>query len=225
MVFSFLGDRSGDRKGKTDGDRVLARLRGPAEVRAYWEGLRRDGAIPARTDLDPRGMADVLDQVFVAERIGTGLVRLRIAGMALADLGGIDMKGLPLSTLFVPEARLRLAEVVERVFTLPEAAELHLTAERSIGRPELVGRLLLLPLHSNGGARDLILGVLATEGEIGRAPRRFAITRAVEERLVLPAAPAPAETRSAAPAFAEAAAPPPRPLPGKPFLRLVHSAD
>jgi hypothetical protein len=70
MVFSFLGDRSGDRKGKTDGDKALARLRGPAEVRAYWEGLRRDGAIPARTDLDPRGMADVLDQVFVAERIG-----------------------------------------------------------------------------------------------------------------------------------------------------------
>jgi hypothetical protein len=216
MVFSFLG-------GKDSAQGQRQRAQTIAEVRAYWEGLRGAGRIPARSDLDPRGMARALDHVFVAERIGTGLVRLRIAGMALTDLAGLDMKGLPLSTLFLPEARLRLAEVLERVFTLPEAADLHLEAERTIGRPALSARLLLLPLHSNGGARDLILGCLATEGEIGRAPRRFAIARAVEERLILPQMPEREDLPEMA--FSEPAAPPPRPLSGKPHLRLVHSAD
>ncbi len=226
MVFSFLGG------GKDTGQPQRPRFQSIAEVRGYWEALRTGGRIPARSDLDPRGMARALDHVFVAERIATGLVRLRIAGMALTDLAGLDMKGLPLSTLFLPEARLRLAEVLERVFTLPEAAELHLEAERSIGRPALAARLLLLPLHSNGGARDLILGCLATDGEIGRAPRRFAIARAVEERLILPdlAEAAPEMIPDPAPAFAEPPVAPlqpgtRRPVPGKPHLRLVYSSE
>ena len=200
MVFSFPGGSSG---------RAAKPLRGPAELRAYWEGLRRGGGIPSRADLDPRGIAGVLDRVFVGERIGTGLIRLRIAGTALTDISGLEMKGLPLSVLFLPEARARLAEVLERVLVAPQAAELHLEAERSIGRPALSGRHLLLPLQSNGGARDLVLGCLATEGETGRAPRRFAIARAVEEALVPP----------------EARPLPHRSLPGRPHLRLVHSAD
>lgn len=219
MVIPFWGGNKESQKSSQ------ARFAAVSEVRAYWEGLRTGGRIPARSDLDPRGMARALDQVFVAERIGTGLVRLRIAGMGLTDIAGLDMKGLPLSTLFSPEARLRLAEVLERVFLMPEAAELHLEAERSIGRPALQARLLLLPLHSNGGARDLILGCLATDGEVGRAPRRFAIARAVEERLILPQVAAHPSEESPLKEFAEPPAAAPRPLKGKPHLRLVHSAD
>src|SRR5690606_17239587 len=101
MVCSFPGGRG----------QAASSPRGPAELRAYWEGLRRGGSIPCRADLDPRGMAGVLDRVFVGERIGTGLVRLRIAGTALTDIAGLEMKGLPLSALFLPEARARLADV------------------------------------------------------------------------------------------------------------------
>ncbi len=220
MVFSFLGSPKGGGSDPTP-------PRGPAEVRAYWEALRRNGAIPARADLDPRGMAEVLEKVFVAERIGKGLVRLRIAGMALADLAGTEMKGLPLSVLFVPEARPKLAEVLERVLTLPMAANLQLDAESGIGRPALSARLLLLPLRSNTGARDLVLGCLATTGEVGRAPRRFSVARVTEERLILPGllqSPAPAAA-TPEPAFAEPPVPPLAPAkPGRSHLRLVHSA-
>ncbi len=217
MVLSFLGN------GRKPAEKNVSRFAALAEVRAYWEGLRGDGEIPARKDLDPRGMARALDRVFVAERIGTGLARLRVAGSALADLGGMDMKGMPLSVFFVPEARLRLADAIERVFLLPAATELHLEAERSIGRPALAARLLLLPLLSNGGSRDLVLGCLATDGEVGRAPRRFAISHLMEERLVLPQAMARPDVL--VPAFAEPAAPAPHPLRGTRNLRLVYSAD
>lgn len=215
MVLSFLGG-----KGKTEKDAVK-RFAVLADVRAYWEGLRAGGHIPARQDIDPRGLARALDRVFVAERIGTGLARLRITGSALADIGGMDMKGLPLSVLFVPEARKRLTEALERVFLLPAATEMHLESERSIGRPALEARLLLLPLLSNNGSRDLVLGCLASDGEVGRAPRRFAIARTIEERLILPQS----QPEAYMPAFAEPPAPPLRPVAGAPKLRLVYSAD
>ncbi|MBK6468698.1 MAG: PAS domain-containing protein [Rhodobacter sp.] len=136
MVFSFLGGR------RDGGETPAARPRGPAEVRAYWEGLRQDGAIPTRADLDPRGMANVLDQVFVAERIGTGLVRLRIAGTGLTEIAGLDMKGLPLSALFLPEARLRLAAVLERVFT-PARSGRASSGRRAHDRPPCPGRAVV----------------------------------------------------------------------------------
>lgn len=223
MVLTFLGG-----KGRGNGTTAAA-FRELQLVRGYWEGLRAEhGAIPPRSAVDPRGLAAALDHVFVAEKIGTGLIRLRIAGMGLTDLAGLDMKGLPLSTIFLPEARLRLAQVIERVFALPVAAEFHLEAERTIGRPALEGRLLLLPLTSTGQNCDLVLGVLKTEGQIGRAPRRFDIARVIEERLVLPGtgAEAPDPARPPAPAFAEDPAPlAPRPVKGRPHLRLVHSVD
>lgn len=223
MVLTFLGG-----KGRGNGSATATKaFRELQQVRGYWDGLRAEhGTIPPRRAVDPRGLAMALDHVFVAEKIGTGLIRLRIAGMGLTDLAGLDMKGLPLSTIFLPEARLRLAQVIERVFALPVAAEFHLEAERTIGRPALEGRLLLLPLTSTGPICDLVLGVLKTEGQIGRAPRRFDIARVIEERLVLPGSEVEAPARPLAPAFAEDPAPlAPHPAKGRAHLRLVHSVD
>ena len=86
MVFSFLGGRS---------DGPPPPPRGPAELRAYWEALRQSGGLPQRAALDPRGLSGVLDRVFIAERIGRGVVQVRIAGSGLADFAGLDLRGLP----------------------------------------------------------------------------------------------------------------------------------
>jgi hypothetical protein len=191
---------------------------GLAEVRAYWEGLRHLGSIPARTGLDPRGISGALDRVFIAERIGTGLVRVRIAGSALTEIAGLDLRGLPLSCLFQTEARPRLTGLIERVFTGPIAAELHLEAERGLGRPALNGRLLLLPLVDVDGLRTLLLGCFSFNGGLGRAPRRFAIHAATEERLLAEAVQHRA-THSSCEVVAFAA------QDSKRHLRLVYSAD
>ena len=151
MVFSFLGGKGGERPASP----ARPKFRALPLARAYWESLREEGgAIPARADIDPRGLATALDCVFVGERIGNGLIRLRIAGMSLTDVAGLDMKGLPISTLFIPEARLRLAQVVERVFTLPQVAEFHLDAERSIGRPGAGGAAAAVAACARPAARS-----------------------------------------------------------------------
>ncbi|MDQ2065625.1 PAS domain-containing protein [Xinfangfangia sp. CPCC 101601] len=237
-MFTFFG---GSNSGETQDPTLLAAARGPAEVRAYWQALRQGGAIPARSDLDPRGMADVLDRVFVGESIAPGLVLLRIAGHALSQLTGIEAKGLPLSVLFTPEARAQLAKTTARVLAGPVAAEFTLKSEATRGRPELGAKLLLLPLCNREGRRNLVLGCLAPLGEIGIAPRRFGIAARSEEHLgpqntramsrlppVVPAA-KPSETpaHNLAQLFEQIGAESPRPArakPGRSHLRLVHSS-
>jgi len=209
-----------------------------SEVRAYWEGLRIGGALPRRDQIDPRGIAGALEQVFLVERIAPGLARFRLAGMGIADVLGMDVRGMPLSAVFDPGARDRLGPALEGVFRNAVALDLGLEAERGIGRPTLSARMLLLPLISTRGVSDLALGCLALHGEIGRVPRRFAIASVLREALGV--APQPDAHRPAPlqqPGFAEPAAgfapldlprlPPevPRPPRGKPHLRLVRSGD
>jgi hypothetical protein len=154
---------------------------GPAQVRAYWEGLRRNGALPDRSQLDPRGLGGVLDRVFLAERIARGLVQVRIAGSALTDLAGTDLRGLPLSCLFAPEARPVLAEVLEGVANGRHLTTLDLAPD---GDRRATAQLALLPL-ADGREGRLVLGCLATLGRPDRA--RFQILRRQDERLDLPA--------------------------------------
>jgi hypothetical protein len=185
-----------------------------AEVRGYWEGLRQGGLPPLRAEVDPRGMAGALEQSFVLERVAPGVARFRIAGMTLTDLMGMEMRGMPVTSLIDPPSRADFGRGLEAVFAGPSILEMALEAERGIGRPSLEGRLLVLPLRNRAGATALALGCLATEGTIGRVPRRFAIARTMVTPLVA--------AREMAEGMAEEPAPfVPRPVPGHPYLRLV----
>lgn len=183
---------------------------GLSQTRAYWEGLRQGAALPSRRDVDPRGLVGVLDRVFLADRIGRGLAQIRIAGSALADFAGTDVRGLPVSCLFGAESRGQLAETLEQVFTGPAIAELALASDRSLGGG-LIARLLLLPLSDDAGGR-LVLGVM---GFADPAPAQFKlqIRSRREEQLVLD------------PALMVAPEPQVTPIRRMGHLSLVHSAE
>lgn len=186
------------------------------DVRAYWEAMRMGGRLPRRDDINPRGMASALEQVFLVEQVAPNHGRLRLAGMGLADLLGMDVRGMPVTALLEPTSRAKLSEALGGLFRGDHILDLWLEAERGIGRPPLMARMLILPLIGSHGEPDLALGCLCSKGSIGRAPRRFAISRMVREQLE------PAATADTASAFAE----PPRPFhppKGKPNLRLVSS--
>ncbi len=206
-----------------------------AQVRAYWQGLRHGMALPQRDMIDPRGIAEALERTFLLERVAPGIARFRIAGMHLHDLIGLDVRGMPLSTLFDPVARTRLAEGLEAVFTTPAILEMWLEAERGLGRPRLEGRMLVLPLSDAQGQSTLALGCLALAGGLGRAPRRFAMMGLMREALSVEqgadAALKPSagqDTFTPLPALRKvtgiSADGPHAPRP-KPNLRLVHSRD
>ena len=194
------------------------------EVRAYWEGLRQNGAVPSRDAVDPRGLAGALEQVFMIERIAPGLARFRLVGSRITDLVGCEMRGMPFTALFDPMGRSKIGPLLEGLFAGPAILQVDLEAERGIGRPAPRAHLMLLPLMSQVGKVDLALGCLTLDAPIGRAPRRFAIARSLVEKLGTVSATVDALT----PEFAEAQADFVMPRPPRsegPHLRLVHSAD
>jgi hypothetical protein len=155
---------------------------GPAQVRAYWEALRQGVALPARASLDPRGLGGVLDRVFLAERIGKGLARVRIAGSELTQLAGTELRGLPLSCLFTQESRSLLALALEEAFSGPAIVEIDLGFDRT-SNGLATARLILLPLQDEGTCHQLL-------GAIGMAKgtgvRKLQVLGRRSERLVQP---------------------------------------
>jgi hypothetical protein len=137
--------------------------------------MRGGRLVPARVDIDPRGLNGVLGQAFVLERIATGLARFRVAGSHLGELMGLEVRGMPLSSIFVPEARQTLADAIQSCFDDPAVIRIRLAAEGGFGRQALSGEMILLPLRSDLGDITRALGAVQMTGKIGRAPRRLSV--------------------------------------------------
>lgn len=218
MVLGFIG-RGAERSAGIN----LAPLQ---ELRGYWEALRREGDLPSRSQIDPRGIAGVLEHAFLVERIAPGLGRFRLAGMHLHDLIGMEPAGMPMTVLFEPDTRKRMCAAVEEVFANPAALEVWLEAAAGLGRPGLSARMLMLPLRDAAGDVTLAIGALVSNGTIGRQPRRFAVARHLVETFPVETRPR-AEPAPRPRAFAEPPAPftPPAKGPVRGHLRLVSSKD
>ncbi|WP_306150867.1 PAS domain-containing protein [Roseovarius sp. MMSF_3281] len=193
---------------------VVDRRADLAAFQAYWAAQCPKGDIPRRSQIDPRGIEALLSHAFVGERIAPGMARLRIAGMHLSDVMGMEVRAMPLSCLIAPSDRDRFSDAMVDLFDRPARVEVTLEAEGGLGRPALTGRMLLLPLRSDLGDISRALGCLVTQGPIGRAPRRFRI--AAIERCPIGA--------EGMPAITPAAPPSPRTIPHpaeRPYLRVV----
>ena len=199
-------------------------------VRRYWSALRGERIVPLRSDVDPRGIEGALDGAFILERIAPGIAKFRLAGSQLIEVVGAEVRGMPLSVMFTPGARRQLGEAVEAVFAGPEVVHLSLMGERSFGRPTLSGQMILLPLKSDLGDISRALGCLATDGSIGRTPRRFAIRGVERTNLLLdrpvppPAQPHATSGRGHAP-MPGSAVQRMRQVPGAPHLRVVETTE
>ena len=214
------------------------------QVRAYWDGLRGADLVPCRRLIEPHGLRDALAHVFLVERIAPGVARFRLAGTHLTQLMGMEVRGMPLSALLVPASREGACSLVEAVFSGPSIVELALDSDRGLARPALQGRMILLPVSDDDDVCNRALGCLVTEGDAGRGPRRFAITRqrtetvrprapeakpapafAEDPRSFAPPAPAPVPFQAPLSSDPRTALSAPRPPRGKPQLRLVVRND
>lgn len=146
-----------------------------SQVETYWEGLRDGRLMPTRAELNPRGIANALEFAFVLEKVAPGLARFRLAGMHLNDLMNMEVRGMPITAMFLPEARREMQKVIEDVMDSPAIVRLTLTSESGMGRPPLDAQMILMPLRDDTGKPTRILGALQANGEIGRGPRRFMI--------------------------------------------------
>lgn len=197
----------------------LAPLR---QIEAYWSALCRDGQVPERAAIDPRGLENVLEYAFILERIAPGIARFRVAGQHLTGLAGMEVRGMPISALITQDSRARMAASLEHLFDAPAITELTLTGDKGRGRNRTSGQMLLLPLQSDMGDVSRALGCFVTEGGTsGQTPQRFRLGETVfrpARGIYDTPASTPVPTRE----FAEAQTP----LAGRaPHLRLVKTGD
>ncbi|WP_287187563.1 PAS domain-containing protein [Rhodovulum sp.] len=152
------------------------------EIGAYWRGLtEKNGIPPSRAELDPRGFSRALSNCFIAEAITPRHLRLRLTGQHLSDVMGMDMRGMPLSALIMPDSRPHLEQVIaEGLANMAGPARISLFAPPRFGQHALYGGIVLLPLRDEAGAPRRMLGAFATVGKPGRAPRRFRILGAAK---------------------------------------------
>ena len=193
------------------------RFAAAAEVEAYWEALRGDRPMPDRGEIDPRGIEGALPHAVLLEPVAPGIARFRVAGTGLYRIMGMDVRGMPLSAFFLPEAREVLADTVRRVAGAPAAATLTLRSPGRMGRAALDARLWLAPVRCPRLDTVRLLGCLEPEGDIGLAPRRFAIEHV---RLRATAEP---DTQSRKGTGSPSGAPQRKSSAGRPALRLVPS--
>ena len=143
-------------------------------LRSYWESLRSNDDLPLRSDIDPRQIPEVLDSLFILERLGPEDVRVRIAGLALCEMMGMEVRGQSPLTFFAKDTRQRFAAMVGEVLARPMIARLGLETVDRMGNEARVN-MLLLPLRSDFGDVSRIIGCVTTPKGGFTAPLRFHI--------------------------------------------------
>lgn len=127
-----------------------------AQIASYWEGLRAGRDVPSRDEVDPRGLDGVLEFMFVLERTAPGRARLRVAGMHLNRLMGMEVRGMDMTSLFIPEVRSEVSRAFDRLFTTPATLRLELE-----GRGGIVAAF---PLLGPNGDIDRAMGCVFVPG-------------------------------------------------------------
>ncbi len=205
----FRGQNDADTKTEQDKVVAMSRFRSRSnmsplrQAEAYWSALRRGSEIPSRSQIDPRGLENILSQTFILERVAPGIARFRLAGQKVNELAGMEVRGMPLTAFFTADARKTVSAALEQMFTEPSIVEFELKTEATRLRGSRTARMILLPLRSDLGDVSRALGVMVYEGGASRVSQRFLVEGCDIRSVGTAAAGAPRPASAQAPASAD----------------------
>jgi hypothetical protein len=169
-----------------------------SSLKTYWERLRAGRIAPYRAEIDPRQFESALENMFIIERLAPDNLRIRLAGMKICEMMGMEVRGMQPAFLIDEPDRTRFDRLLAVVMAEPAVVELQLAANNRAGVYR--ASMLLMPLRSDFGEINRVIGCTSGEGELFAPPLAFAI----EEVTVTPVEPgAGAEPKQAVPGFAE----------------------
>jgi len=141
-------------------------------LRSHWESLRTNGELPLRSDINPRQIPDVLDSLFIFERLNPHDVRVRIAGLTICEMMGMEVRGQSPMSFFDDTTRRRFASVVADVLDRATVAHLGLDTVDKMGN-EARAEMIMLPLRSDFGDVNRVIGCVTGPADGFTAPMRF----------------------------------------------------
>ena len=133
--------------------------------------------LPQSSNLKAEDLKPYLSNIFIADKIAPGLVRIKTAGTGILGSLRLDPRGMPLSALFRAQARGPLASAVHATLDTPEVTRLTLHAATNPLMPAIVAKMLLLPLLDNQVEPKRIFGVLTCSCSKTSDRLRFEITK------------------------------------------------
>ena len=149
-----------------------------SEIRAlynYWERLRAGRPCPYRAEVDPKDMDGDARHLFVLEDLGQGNLRFRLAGTALIDAFGYELRGMSARSVMEGQARESFVALIAETLAEPGVDYARLFAPDGV----TVWEVVLLPLRGNFGQIDRLIGCLhpvsGRTPEVGDVPLRFTI--------------------------------------------------
>lgn len=129
----------------------------------YWEQLRQQREVPARSDISPRALAPLLANITLVKVIGEGDdFELRIAGDAVTRAFRFPVHGQRLSRLsaLVPKISHLLRRQYREVVRTRTPQGWRYTIDDSVEVVTFTGaEYLMLPLSEDGQTIDHVLGV------------------------------------------------------------------
>ena len=140
----------------------------------HWDGLRAGRLAPFRAEINPRAFSPALEHMFILETLGPDDTRIRLAGMRLCNMMGMEVRGKPAISLMKSDSRAQMARIIRQVTSKPSVAEITLRAY-DFSNAEYDASMLLLPLRSDFGVIDRIIGAVSLNSQNFSAPLGFDI--------------------------------------------------
>jgi hypothetical protein len=205
-------------------------------LKSYWERLRAGRIAPYRAEIDPRQFETALENMFIIEKLGPDNMRIRLAGMKICEMMGMEVRGMQPGFLIHESDRERFDRLLGVVMGEPSVVELRLAAENRAGSYRAT--MLLMPLRSDFGEINRVLGCTSGDDDVYAPPLAFSILDVAVSPIEQSQS---AESRSPLPGFAEEQAPfaappapklrsidgnpnaPSKPREGGPKLRIIES--
>lgn len=143
---------------------------------SYWNAIRAGRKTPMRSDIDPRDMQCDARNLFILENLGRGNIRFRLAGTAIVDAFGMELRGMNARSIMSAGSRESFTALISESLEDPGVGYARL---RSADDDTVIWEVNLLPLRSDFGMIDRVIGCLhPLAGRRARrdmAPLRFRI--------------------------------------------------
>ena len=188
----------------------------------YWSRLRRSRDVPDQTDIDPRAIKRMLPYVFILDAEDPSRPIYRLAGTALCERFGFELKGTGFLAHWEAQSGLALASLLKQALKLKQPVCLSsIGASADCGMVELETVLAPITFGTNGPTRFVgMIQIMSDASQLRGRPiafQRLAASQLVREDEPL--------------SVHDNLPPPPPPPPAQriharaPHLRLVVSQD
>jgi Uncharacterized protein conserved in bacteria len=188
----------------------------------YWSRLRAGRDVPDQTDIDPRSIKRLLPYVFILDAENPNRPIYRLAGTALCERFGFELKGTGFLAHWEAQSSMALGSLLQQALNLKQPVCLtSIGASADCGMVELETILLPIKFGESGPTRFLgMIQILSDMSQLQGRPiafQRLAASQIIREEdpysqtgVTLPPPPPPPAYRS---------------HPRAPHLRLVVSHD